>query len=202
LISPTSAAPLVAEPSSGPTTGEPGGAPTGTAGTAGNAGTAGRTIRVGDPAPDFTLVDQYGVDVTLSSVRGERNAVVVFYPAAFSGICRGELRSIRDGLEDFQTDDIQVFTVSCDSMFTLRAWADAEGHFFPLLSDFWPHGEVARRYGVLDEDEGFARRGTFLIDTDGRLVWSEVLAIGQGRDFAPYRAALAALRDGQLPTTT
>ena len=73
-------------------------------------------------------------------------------------------------------------------MYTLRAWADAEGHFFPLLSDFWPHGEVARRYGVLDEEEGFALRGTFLVDRDGLLVWSEVLGIGQGRDFTAYRA--------------
>jgi mycoredoxin-dependent peroxiredoxin len=154
-------------------------------------------LAVGEVAPDFTLVDQYGVDVCLSSVRGQRNAAVVFYPAAFSGICRGELRSIRDGLEDFQTDDIQVFAISCDSMYTLRAWADAEGHFFPLLSDFWPHGEVARRFGVLDEEEGFARRGTFLIDRDGSLVWSEVLGIGQGRDFTAYRRALTGLREGQ-----
>jgi mycoredoxin-dependent peroxiredoxin len=151
-------------------------------------------LRVGEPAPDFTLVDQYGVDVTLSAVRGLKNAVVVFYPAAFSGICRGELREIRDGLEDFQDDDIQVFTISCDSMYTLRAWADAEGHFFPLLSDFWPHGEVARRYGVLDDEDGFALRGTFLVDCSGRIVWSEVREIGQGRDFAAYRQALATLR--------
>ncbi|MCU1537332.1 MAG: alkyl hydroperoxide reductase/Thiol specific antioxidant/Mal allergen [Humibacillus sp.] len=151
----------------------------------------------GEPTPDFTLVDQYGVDVSLSSVRGQRNAVVVFYPAAFSGICRGELRLIRDGLEDFQTDDIQCFTVSCDSMYTLRAWADAEGHFFPLLSDFWPHGEVARSYGVFDEEDGFALRGTFLLDRSGRLVWSEVLGIGQARDFLAYREALAQLRARQ-----
>lgn len=156
----------------------------------------------GEPTPDFTLVDQYGADVSLSSVRGQRNAVIVFYPAAFSGICRGELRLIRDGLEDFQTDDIQCFTVSCDSMYTLRAWADAEGHFFPLLSDFWPHGAVARRYGVFDEEEGFALRGTFLLDRDGRLVWSEVLGIGQPRDFVAYRRALAELRAGQRVVTT
>jgi len=151
-------------------------------------------LAVGDVAPDFTLVDQYGVDVSLSAVRDVKNAAVVFYPAAFSGICRGELREIRDTLEDFQTDDIQVFAVSCDSMYTLRAWADAEGHFFPLLSDFWPHGEVARRYGVLDDSDGFARRGTFLVDKQGRIVWSEVRAIGTGRDFRDYRKALAALR--------
>ncbi len=151
-------------------------------------------LAVGDLAPDFTLVDQYGVDVSLSSVQGVKNAVVVFYPAAFSGICRGELAEIRDTLEDFQTDDIQVFAISCDSIYTLRVWADAEGHFFPLLSDFWPHGEVARRYGVFDEEEGFARRGTFLVDRSGRIVWREVREIGHGRDFHAYREALAALR--------
>jgi peroxiredoxin (alkyl hydroperoxide reductase subunit C) len=151
-------------------------------------------VAPGDLAPDFTLVDQYGVDISLSSVRGVKNAAVVFYPAAFSGICRGELREIRDGLEDFQTDDIQVFAVSCDSMYTLRTWADAEGHFFPLLSDFWPHGEVARRYGVFSEEDGFALRGTFLLDRSGRVVWSEVRGIGQGRDFREYRRAVAALR--------
>ena len=156
-----------------------------------------RPLAVGDLAPDFTLVDQYGVDVSLSSVRDVKNAVVVFYPAAFSGICRGELREIRDGLEDFQTDDIQVFAVSCDAMYTLRAWADAEGHFFPLLSDFWPHGEVAQRYGVLNDEDGFALRGTFLLDRHGRIVWTEVRGIGQGRDFVAYRKALAALRAGQ-----
>ena len=154
-------------------------------------------VGVGELAPEFTLVDQYGVDVSLSAVRGLKNAVVVFYPAAFSGICRGELREIRDGLEDFQDDDIQIFAISCDSMYTLRAWADAEGHFFPLLSDFWPHGEVARRYGVLDDEDGFALRGTFLLDRSGRVVWSEVRGIGQGRDFRAYREALATLRASQ-----
>lgn len=158
---------------------------------------ASEPLRAGETAPDFTLVDQYGVDVSLSAVRGLKNAVVVFYPAAFSGICRGELREIRDGLEDFQDGDIQIFAVSCDSMYTLRAWADAEGHFFPLLSDFWPHGEVARRYGVLNDEDGFALRGTFLIDCSGRIVWTEVRDIGHGRDFTAYREALARLRASQ-----
>ncbi len=151
-------------------------------------------LRVGEPAPDFTLVDQHGVDVSLSSVRGVKFAAVVFYPFAFSGICTGELREIRDGLEDFQDGDIQVFTISCDSIYSLRAWADAEGHFFPLLSDHWPHGEVSRRYGVFNEEQGAPLRATFLIDLDGRVAWREVNGPGEGRDFVDYRAALAALR--------
>ncbi|GAA6527808.1 peroxiredoxin [Intrasporangium sp. DVR] len=150
--------------------------------------------RVGQSAPDFTLVDQHGVDVSLSSVRGRKLAAVVFYPFAFSGICTGELREIRDRLEDFQDGDIQVFTISCDSMYSLRAWADIEGHFFPLLSDHWPHGEVTRRYGVFNEEQGAPLRATFLLDREGRVAWREINGPGEGRDFVAYRAALAELR--------
>lgn len=155
---------------------------------------------VGDAAPDFTLVDQYGAEVSLADVRGVKNAVVVFYPFAFSGICTGELRAVRDGLEDFQSEDIQVFAVSCDPMFSLRTWADAEGHFFPLLSDFWPHGDVARAYGVFNDRDGSSLRGTFLVDLDGQVVWSEVKDAGERRDFVAYREALAGLR-GRRPAS-
>ena len=76
--------------------------------------------------------------------------MVVFFPFAFSGICTGELCEIRDDLGAFVSDDVQVLTISCDHMFTQRAYADAQGYFFPLLSDFWPHGAVASDYGVFD----------------------------------------------------
>ena len=151
---------------------------------------------VGEPTPDFTLRNQHGQDVALRDFRGT-NVVVVFYPFAFSGICTGELREIRDGLEDFESDDIQVLTISCDSTYVHRTWADAEGHFFPMLSDFWPHGEVARAYGVFDESQGAPLRGTFLLDREGTLVWREVNGPGEGRTFAEYRAALATLRATQ-----
>ena len=107
-------------------------------------------------AERITLQDQNNQDVTLSSFRGERSVLVVFYPFAFSGICTGELTEIRDDLGRFVSDDVQVLTVSCDAMFSLRAYADRDGYFFPLLSDFWPHGEVARAYGVFDEAAGWA----------------------------------------------
>lgn len=149
---------------------------------------------VGDLAPDFSLRDHHGVSISLADLRGRTNVALVFYPFAFSGICTGELGEIRDGLEDFQDDGIQVLAISCDSMYSLRAWADAEGYFFPLLADFWPHGGVARAYGVLDEQSGAPRRATFLLDRDGRVVWRAVGEPGERRDFGPYREALAGLR--------
>ena len=86
-----------------------------------------------------------------------------------------------------------MLAVSCDPMFSLRAFADQEGYFFPLLSDFWPHGEVAKAYGVFNEDAGMAIRGTFLVDRDGKIAWSLVNAPGERRDFAGYREALEGL---------
>lgn len=86
---------------------------------------------------------------------------------------------------------VQVLAVSVDSMFSQRAWADQEGFTFPLLSDFWPHGEVARAYGVLDEDRGLALRGTFIIDGEGIVRWKVVNPIGSARDLDEYRKALA-----------
>ncbi|HEU4331025.1 MAG TPA: peroxiredoxin [Lapillicoccus sp.] len=151
-------------------------------------------LAVGEPAPSFALRNQFGERVSLDDFRGRKNVVVVFFPFAFSGICTGELGEIREHLEEFEGDDIQVLAVSCDPMESLRAWADAEGYFFPLLSDFWPHGETARAFGVFWDKTGFATRGTFLLDTEGVVRWSVVNGPGEARDFGQYRAALAELR--------
>ena len=151
-------------------------------------------LDVGALAPDFTLKDQNGVDVTLSSFRGTKNVLLVFYPFAFSGICTGELHRIRDDLGAFVGEDVQVLAISCDPIFSLRGWADLEGYFFPLLSDFWPHGEVARAYGVFHQAGGMATRGTFLVDTEGVIRWTLVNPPGENRDFADYRLALEKLR--------
>ncbi|MER6946105.1 peroxiredoxin [Nonomuraea sp. NPDC000554] len=144
-----------------------------------------RSAEVGALAPDFELQDQHGTPVKLSGFRG-RKVVLVFYPLAFSGVCHGELSALRA----FDAD-AQLLTVSVDSLFTHRAWADQEGYAFPLLSDFWPHGQVARAYGVFDETKGFAKRGTFVIDGAGVIRWSVVNPIGQARDVADYIKALA-----------
>ncbi|HEY3261447.1 MAG TPA: redoxin domain-containing protein, partial [Pseudonocardiaceae bacterium] len=116
------------------------------------------SLAVGSEAPEFTLKDQNNQPVALSSLRTERNALLVFYPFAFSGICTGELCQLRDDLGAFVNDDVVTVAISTDPIFTLRAWAEREGFTFPLLSDFWPHGEVAKAYGVFNEKAGMANR--------------------------------------------
>lgn len=148
---------------------------------------------VGDAAPDFTLSDQLGTRRTLSELVVDRPVLAVFYPFAFSGICTGELRELRDERERFDNPDVQPVAISCDPMFALRAWDDAEAFFFPLLSDYWPHGAVGKAYGVFEESGGFARRGTFLIDRAMTVAWSLVNGPGERRDFAGVDAAVAAL---------
>jgi mycoredoxin-dependent peroxiredoxin len=150
-------------------------------------------VEVGDQAPDFELTDQHGTPVRLSSFRGVKNVVLVFYPLAFSGVCTGELCAIRDEFPEVNRDDVELLTVSVDSTFTHRAWADAEHFEFGLLSDFWPHGEVAKLYGVFDPERGIATRGTFIIDSGGVVRWKVVNPIPQARDLAEYSKALAAL---------
>ncbi|HVL85165.1 MAG TPA: peroxiredoxin [Pseudonocardia sp.] len=148
---------------------------------------------VGTEAPDFTLKDQNNQEVTLSSFRGDRAVLVVFYPFAFSGLCTGELCAVRDDLPSFQNDDVQILAVSVDHVYALKAWSQAEGYEFPLLADFWPHGAVAQEYGVFHDKAGMAVRATFLVDTAGIVRFAEVNGPGQVRDQDVWRKALAAL---------
>jgi mycoredoxin-dependent peroxiredoxin len=148
------------------------------------------SITVGDRAPDFTLRDQNNEQVTLSSFRGDRAVLLIFYPLAFTGICTGELCAVRDEISTFQNERIQTMTISVDSAYSHRVFAEREGYGFPLLADFWPHGAVARAYGVFNEEAGFANRGTFLVDTDGIVRFAEVNGPGEGRDPQAWRDAI------------
>jgi mycoredoxin-dependent peroxiredoxin len=148
---------------------------------------------VGDEAPDFELKDQHGTPVRLSGFRGNKNVVVVFYPFAFSGVCSGEMCAMRDQFPEVARDDVELLTVSVDTGFSLRTWADQENFGFEMLSDFWPHGAVAKSYGVFDENIGAATRGTFVIDKSGVVRWKVVNPLLQARDIADYQKALAAL---------
>ena len=129
------------------------------------------TPEIGQEAPDFTLRDQHGRQVSLTSFRGEKAVVVMFYPYAFSRVCTSELCAVRDDLPTFESEDVQLLAVSCDPMFSLRAFAEQDKLTFPLLSDFWPHGGTARAYGVFNQDRGCTDRSTFIIDKQGVLRW-------------------------------
>ena len=150
-------------------------------------------VEVGQEAPDFELRNQHGEPIRLSSFRGARNVVLVFYPLAFSGVCSGELCALRDNFPEVTRHDTELLTVSVDSAYVLRKWSDTEGFQFGLLSDFWPHGGVASLYGVFNADRGVALRGTFIIDKAGVVRWKVVNPIPEARDIAEYQKALAAL---------
>jgi peroxiredoxin len=146
------------------------------------------------PAPDFALPDQHGQTVSLSAFAGRANVVLVFYPFAFTSVCGGELHALQRELGVFAAEDAHVLAVSCDSMHTQRAFAEQEGFDFPLLSDFWPHGNASRAYGVFAEDKGCAVRGTFVIDRAGLIRWSVVNDLPDARDLHDYVTALEAVR--------
>ena len=151
------------------------------------------TLEIGQSAPDFELNDQHGQAVRLSSFAADKAVVLVFYPYAFSRVCTGELSDLRDRLPDFVSDDVQLLALSCDPMFTLRAFGDADDLKFPLLSDFWPHGEVSRAFGVFDEEKGCSTRSTFIVDKDGVLRWSVHNPMGEARDLEEYIRVLQGL---------
>lgn len=147
------------------------------------------TIEIGAPAPDFSLKNQHGETITLSELRGAP-VLLVFYPFAFSGICTGELCELRDNLEVLEELDVRVLGISCDTMYAQRIFAEQDGYTFDLLSDFWPHGEVAKAYGIFAEGPGAAARGSYLVDAEGVLRWKVENGLGEARDLAAYRAAI------------
>jgi mycoredoxin-dependent peroxiredoxin len=150
-------------------------------------------IPVGQEAPDFELRDQNAQSHRLSSYRGAKNVVLVFYPFAFTGVCTGEMCSIRDDVSTLQNDETQVLAISCDTVASLRVFAEREGFDYPLLSDFWPHGEVAKAYGVFNEMLGAADRGTFVIDKQGIVRWTVRTELREARNLEDYQKALAEL---------
>jgi peroxiredoxin len=151
-------------------------------------------LALGVEAPDFELRDQHGQTVHLSALRGQRNVVLVFFPWAFSSVCSTELADLRDAWPLFASHEVEVVGISCDPVYSLRAFADQESIEFPLVSDFWPHGAVASAYGVLDEERGCARRSTFIVDRVGRLAWSVHNAMPDARSLQEYAEVLDRLR--------
>jgi peroxiredoxin len=125
---------------------------------------------IGDLAPDFTKRSTIGEPITLSQFRGTKPVVLVFHPFSFTGVCEAELCSIRDDFTPFEAAGAQILVLSCDPAPSQQMWADQQGWTFPVLSDFWPHGEVAKAYGAFNDEVGAANRVTVVIDVNGTIV--------------------------------
>ena len=149
--------------------------------------------QTGSTAPDFELKNQFGESVRLSQFRGVSPVALVFFPLAFTGICTGELCELRDNFALFQQKGVELLAISVDSKATLRVFSEREAYPFSLLADFWPHGGVAREYGVFLDDRGTAARATFVIDASGIIHSQFVTQSGTPRSLQAYRDALRLL---------
>jgi len=147
-------------------------------------------LSLGQPAPDFRTRNQHGETIQLSRLRGAP-VLLIFYPFAFTSICTGELTGIQQQLPAFRARGVRVLGVSTDTMFSLRVFAEQEHLDFDLLTDHWPHGQIASAYGVFDAEVGCALRGSFLIDDQGVLGWQVTHSIGDPRDIEAHLVALA-----------
>lgn len=151
------------------------------------------SLIIGDSAPNFELANQFGETVSLAQFKGQKAVVLVFYPLSFSGICTGELCEIRDNFAKFDNKDVELLAISVDSKYVQKQFAEHEGYKFSVLADFWPHGAVAKEYGVFIEEAGISNRATFVIDKEGILAAKFITAPGQARSLDEYDKALAAL---------
>ena len=153
------------------------------------------SVDVGSKAPDFTLTSQDRQPVTLSGLRG-KPVVLAFFPAAFSSVCQKEMCTLRDSMARLGKADAQVYGISVDTFFTLKAFKDQQKLNFPLLSDF--NKEAIRDYGVFNEEmiglKGIAKRAVFVIDKDGIVRHREVLDDARNEpDYERVFATLGAL---------
>lgn len=151
------------------------------------------SIAPGQAAPNFTLIDQNKKPVSLQDLGG-RKSLIVFIPFPFTGVCEGELCTIRDRHADLRNFDANVVIITCDTFAANKKWAEDNAFAFPVLSDYWPHGEVCKRYGTFNENLGVSNRYTFVLDEDGvvrNVISTE--ALGIAREFDEYTEALAAI---------
>jgi len=148
----------------------------------------------GEEAPDFELRGHRGGTVRLSDYRGKKNVVLAFHPLAFTPVCATQMTGYEADRPRLEQLDAVVLGISIDPQPSKTAWARTLGSIgFDLLSDSYPHGEVARKYGVFRQKEGFSERAVFVIGKDGRVKWSKVYEIPEQPDNAELLAALKGL---------
>ncbi|MDN6122932.1 MAG: peroxiredoxin [Brevibacterium sp.] len=143
-------------------------------------------LRPGDRAPDFRVSDQFGSTLHLAEVLRRSTVILVFFPFAFSPVCGDEVRALEDLRQSMATESepVEIIGISVDSKYTLAAWSEVREIAFDLGSDFWPHGEVAKSYGVFDDEHGVAERGVFVISSTGTIVSSRQFARTEAREFS------------------
>lgn len=150
-------------------------------------------VTVGESAPDFSLTDQNKNLVTLESLRG-KPSLVVFIPFPFTGNCDTELCDLRDNMTQLNSMEANVVVITCHARPTNTSWAEANSYTFPVLADFWPHGEVAQAYGCFNDALGVAMRATYVLDAEG--IVREIIesaGLGETRTIASYKDSLAAI---------
>jgi len=151
-------------------------------------------LKAGDEAPDFELRSHRGGTVKLSDFRGKKNVVVAFHPLAFTPVCATQMTNYQSELPAFDAADTVVLGVSVDAQPAKSAWAKELGALdFDLLSDFHPHGEVARKYGVFREGDGISERAIFVVDKVGRIAWAKTYAIPVQPPTAELLSAVSAI---------
>jgi mycoredoxin-dependent peroxiredoxin len=145
-------------------------------------------IAIGTQAPDFELPsnelenDRPGKKVRLGDYRGKKNVVLAFYPLDFSPVCSKEHQCFREDLSELEKSGAQVLGISVDSVWTHAAFAKQMGLKYPLLADFQPRGDVAKKYGLFLEDKGITGRATVIVDKNGKVAWVKEQAIPEARD--------------------
>jgi len=151
-------------------------------------------LKPGDDAPDFELRSHRGGTVRLTDFRGKKNVVLAFHPLAFTPVCATQMCAYESDRPRVDRQDAVVLGVSIDPQPSKAAWAKTLGPIsFDLLSDFHPHGEVAQKYGVFREKEGFSERAVFVIDKQGKIAWARTYDIPEQPNSEDYLSALERL---------
>ena len=145
---------------------------------------------VGAIAPYFSLKDQDGNNLALDDLTN-RKTLLVFIPFPFTGICEGELCELHENLDNLSDLDTSVVVITCDTRYSNKKWAEDQGFDFPILSDFWPHGQISQKYGCFNDELGVAVRATYVLDSN-RIVREMIStdSLSTPRDFQSYGEAL------------
>jgi len=148
------------------------------------------TLAIGTTAPEFTLLNQEREPVSLDDLKGSRS-VIVFIPFAFTRTCESELCQIRDEYSMFDEAQARVVAITCNTLHANKVWSDQQGFQFDILSDWWPHGAVSRKYETFNEGYGYPERTTYFLDDDAVITQvSRSDRLGEARDFEVYRGVL------------